>query len=406
MLLILGSLSALGPASMDGYLPGLPSLTDDLGISTSLAQVTIAAFLVGLGFGQLLAGPLSDIWGRRRPMLTAIVLYVAVTICCAAAPTAEVLLVARFLQGASAAAGIAISRAIVRDLYGGSEGARFLSRLVLIYGIAPLLAPLLGGLIFTFAGWRGIFLGMAAFGAMLFVVAALVLPETLPRERRGQGAARIAASASVLFRDRVFWGYALVLGLSTSCIVAYVSASPFVLQDFYGVSPPLFGVIFGANAAAMIVGSQVNAHLLRRRDTRRLLEVASFALVAVASLLLVAVELGLGLWAVAPCLLGLMGCWGFIPANAISLAMADHGEVAGSASALLGVFQFGLAGLVAPIVGAAGNETALPMAVVVLALSLMSLAAAALMTGAQSRRPHGRSAGRLMEAYRRFAGRV
>lgn len=345
MLLILGSLSALGPASIDGYLPGLPALTDDFGVSTSLAQVTVAVFLVGLGLGQLFAGPLSDVLGRRRPMLTAIVLYVAVTLGCAVAPTIEVLVVSRFLQGASAAAGIVISRAVVRDLYAGREGARFLSRLVLIYGIAPLLAPLLGGLILTFTDWRGVFVGMAGLGLVLLVVAALGLPETLPRERRtGRGVARIVAAYGVLLRHRAFLGYALALGLATGCIVAYVSASSFVLQDIYGVSPQLFGVLFGG------------------------------------ALLVVAVEAGLGLWVVAPCLLGLMACWGFIPANAISLAMADHRDIAGSASAVLGIFQFGMAGLVAPIVGAGGGETALPMAIAILALGLMSVAAVGLLT--------------------------
>ncbi len=162
-----------------------------------------------------------------------------------------------------------------------------------------------------------------------------------------------------------------------------MSTSSFVLQDIYGVSPQLFGVFFGANAAAMIGGSQVNAHLLRRRNSRRLLEVAGFALGGVGALLVVAVEAGLGLWVVAPCLLGLIACWGFIPANAISLAMADHRDIAGSASAVLGIFQFGMAGLVAPIVGAGGRETALPMAITILALGLMSVLAVGLLTDAR-----------------------
>jgi len=387
MLLVLGSLSALGPASMDGYLPGLPGISDDFGVSASLVQVTIAVFLVGLGAGQLVAGPLSDAFGRRRPMLAAIVLYATVTLCCAAAPTIEVLIVGRFLQGATAAAGIVISRAVVRDLYAGREGARFLSRLVLIYGIAPLLAPLLGGVVLAFTDWRGVFVGMACLGLALLAVTAAWLPETLPPERRRSAAvARMLAAYGHLFRSREFIGYALALGLATGTVVAYVSASPFVLQDIYGVSPQLYGVFFGVNAGAMIAASQINAHLVGRWDPRRLLEVAGFALAGVGALLLVAVELGLGLWVVALCMLGLMACWGFIPANAISLAMTDHPEIAGSASAVLGIFQFGLAGLAAPLVGVAGATSALPMAIAILALGLTSIAAIGLMTGS-SRRP-------------------
>ncbi len=390
MLLILGSLSALGPASMDAYLPGLPALTDDFGVSASLAQVTIAFFLVGLGAGQLVAGPLSDILGRRRPMLASIVLYVTATLCCALAPTIELLILSRFLQGATAAAGIVISRAVVRDLYAGREGARFLSRLVLIYGIAPLVAPLLGGLVLAFTDWRGVFVGMAGMGMAVLAVAALCLPETLPPERRRRpGMARMLATYGSLLRSRQFSGYALALGLSTGAIVAYLSASPYVLQDIYGVSPQLYGVFFGVNAAAMIGGSQINAHLVGRWDPRRLLEIAGFALAGVGALLFVAVQFGLGLWAVALGMLGLMACWGFIPANAISLAMVDHPRIAGSASAVLGIFQFGMAGLVAPLVGVAGETSALPMAITVLVLGLISMAVVGLMTGRPSNRGFG-----------------
>lgn len=381
MLLILGSLSALGPAAMDGYLPGLPALTDDFGISASLAQVTVAVFLVGLGSGQLVAGPLSDAFGRRRPVLVAIGLYLVATVCCSLAPTIGVLIGCRFLQGATAAAGIVISRAVVRDLYSGREGARFLSRLVMIYGLAPLLAPLFGGLLLAITDWRGIFLALGCLGLAVLAATAWGLPETLPRERRQRfGVGPILASYWSLLRHRAFFGYALALGLATGSIVAYISASSFVLQDVYGLSPQLYGLVFGAAAAAMIGGSQINAHLLKHRDPRRMLELAGFALAAVGAALVIGIEAGLGLWVVVPGVLGVMACWGFVPANAISLAMADHRQIAGSASAVLGIFQFGMAGLVAPLVGAGGRGSALPMAVGILAMALLSLAAVGLLT--------------------------
>jgi DHA1 family bicyclomycin/chloramphenicol resistance-like MFS transporter len=375
MVIILGSLSALGPASMDAYLPGLPELTDDFGTSVSLAQVTVASFLLGLGLGQLVSGPLSDAYGRRRPMIGSIGLYVAVTLCCALAPTIEVLIASRFLQGASAAAGIVISRAVVRDLYRGPEGARFLSRLVLTYGLAPLLAPLFGGLILTVSSWRGVFLAMACVGAALLVTAVFRLPETLPREQRRRGGViPVLAAYRGLLGQRVFLGYALTLGLATGSIAAYVSASSFVLQDIYDLPPTAYGMFFGIGGAAMIGSSQVNAHLLRRRDPRRLLELAGSAMVGVGVALTLAVQLDLGVWVVAPCMLGLLACWGFIPANVIGLAMADHPGVAGAASAVLGIFQFGLAGLVVPLVGVGGRGTALPMAIVILVFGLLAMA--------------------------------
>lgn len=385
MLLVLGSLSALGPAAMDGYLAGLPSMADDFGVSASLAQISVTAFLVGLGGGQLVAGPLSDVFGRRRPMLIAIGLYVLASLACGAAPSIGTMIACRLLQGALAAAGIVISRAVVRDLHSGAAAARFLSRLVMIYGLAPLLAPLLGGLLLTFTDWRGLFVAMAAFGLALVVATFFLLPETLPPERRRRGSRQaLLRTYGQLLGDRRFLGNALALGLATAAVVGYVSAASFVLQDVFGVSPQIFGLLFGLNAAAMIVGSQINAHLVQRHDPRRLLELAGFALAGVGAVLVVAAALSAPLWIVALCLFAVMGSWGFIPANAISLAMEDHRDVAGAASAVLGVFQYALAGLVAPLVGLAGRDSALPMALVILGAGLSSMAAVSLLTKRRS----------------------
>jgi DHA1 family bicyclomycin/chloramphenicol resistance-like MFS transporter len=376
LLLILGALSALGPASLDIYLPGLPSVADEFGTSASTAQLTIALFLLGLGGGQLVAGPLSDTFGRRRPMLAAIVLFAFASTACAAAPSIEVLLASRILQGAAASAGIVIARAVIRDLFRGSLGARMLSRLVLIYGLAPVLAPALGAQVLRVTSWRGVFAVLVMGAAVLLVATARTLPETLPPERRRPGSVGATRrSFARLLRHRVFLGYALTLGFGSGATIGYVSGSPFLLQDIYGVSPQVFGLFFGANAVAMIGASQLNAHLVTRIPPRRLLVAAVGALIGVGAVLLGAVLADLGLWVVALCLLALMCTWGFIPPNAIALAMRDHPEIAGTASALTGVFQYGMGAISAPIVGAGGMTSALPMAVTMLVSGLLSATA-------------------------------
>jgi DHA1 family bicyclomycin/chloramphenicol resistance-like MFS transporter len=381
MLLVLGGLSLLGAASTDLYLPGLPEMTRDFGVPASVAQLTIATYLVGLGLGQVVAGPLSDVFGRKRPMLAAIVVYVLVSLLCAAAPTMAALIAGRFLQGAAAAAGSVISRAVVRDLYAGAAGARLLSRLVFVYGAAPVAAPLLGGQILLFTSWRGLFVGLAVLGLLLLAATALALPETLPAARRhGRGVRRMLASYRLLVADRGFLGYSLALGLATGSIVGYVAGSAFVLQEIYGVSVQAYGLFIGVNAAAMIAASQLNAHLVSRVDPHRLLVLAGFAVVATGAALLVFVIAGLGLWSLAPCFLVLMCCWGFIPPNAVALGMARHRDVAGSASAVMGAFQYGVAALAAPLVGVAGKDTAIPMVLVILIPGALSVAAVRILT--------------------------
>ncbi len=376
LFLILGAVSALGPASMDIYLPGLPTLTRELGTTESSAQLTVSLFLVGLGLGQLVAGPLSDVRGRRAPLLASLAVYIAASAACAVAPDIGVLVAARFLQGATAAAGVAIGRAVVRDLFAGTSAARYLSRLVLIYGLAPMLAPLVGSQILRFTSWRGVFVVLAVAGGALLALTAAVLPETLPPERRRPSSVRATAlSLGGLMQHRRFVGYALALGFGTAAIAAYVSGAPFVVQDHFGESAQLFGLLFALNASAMVAGSQVNAQLLGRIEPRRLLTVAVGAMIATA-LVLVVVSLGeLGLVPFAAGLVALMATWGFIPANAIALAGADHPDVAGSASALLGLAQYGIAAIAAPIVGVGGASPA-PMAFVILVLAVLAAVSA------------------------------
>jgi DHA1 family bicyclomycin/chloramphenicol resistance-like MFS transporter len=348
-------------------------VADAFGTTTSTAQLTVAACLLGLGGGQLIAGPLSDAYGRRAPMLVAIVLFALASASCAVAPSIAVLLASRLLQGAAASAGIVIARAVIRDLYRGALGARMLSRIVLVYGVAPVVAPAVGGQVLRVTSWRGVFAVLVIGAAAIFVSTARTLPETLPPERRRPGSvAATGRNFARLLRHRVFLGYALALGLGSGAAIGYVAGSPFLLQNLYGVSPQIYGLFFGANALAMIAAAQLNAHLVTRVPPRRLLVLGLGGLVAVGFVFIGAVLLELGLWVVAPCLFALMATWGFIPPNAIALAMRDHPQMAGTASALTGVFQYGMGAIAAPIVGAGGMTSALPMAVTMLMSGLLA----------------------------------
>jgi DHA1 family bicyclomycin/chloramphenicol resistance-like MFS transporter len=386
LFLILGALSALGPASMDIYLPGLPTLAREFGTTESAAQLTVSLYLVGLGVGQLVAGPLSDVHGRRAPLIAALAVYIAATVLCGLAPGIALLVLSRLLQGMAAAAGVVIARAMVRDMHAGASAARYLSRLVLIYGLAPMLAPLVGSQILRFTSWRGVFVALAIAGAALLAVTIFALPETLPRERRRPSSIHATAlSLGGLLQHRRFVGYALALGFGTAGVAAYVSGSPFVVQDHFGKSPQVFGLLFALNATAMVAGSQLNALLLGRLEPRRLLTAATAVMIA-AAVLLYAVSLAdVGLFAFAASLMLFMTTWGFIPANAIALAAADHPDVAGSASALLGLAQYGIAAVAAPLVGVGGASPA-SMSLVILVLAVLC-AASALGVARPVRRP-------------------
>lgn len=368
---LLGLLSSLGPASMDIYLPGLPELASDLGASQALAQVTISAFLVGLGVGQLLAGPISDILGRRRPIFYSLAAFAVASLGCMLAPSIEFLAGARFLQGITAAAGTVVSRAVIRDLYAGAAGARLLSRMVMVFGLAPVLAPAVGALVLSVSSWRGTFGVLLAMAAVLALAATVLLPETLPPERRRLGFAASRADFGVLLGNRTFVGYAVSIACAATAIIGYISTSSFVIQDVYGASPQVFGVLFGVLGLGVVLGSQANAHLLSRHSPRRLLGWAVLAFVLDGAAMLALVLAEVPLWAVCPTFFVLMLAWGFIPSNATALAMHDHPERAGSASALVGFCQFGLPAFSVPLIGAAGESSAVPMASTILVAALL-----------------------------------
>jgi MFS transporter, DHA1 family, multidrug resistance protein len=377
LLLILGALSAIGPLSIDMYLPSLPRLTRDLSTSASLVQATLTACLVGLAVGQVLAGPLSDMWGRRRPLLVGVAIYAVASLSCMLAPTVEALIAFRLVQGAAGAAGIVIARAVVRDMYDGPAAARYFSMLMLVNGAAPILAPVIGGQLLRVVSWRGVFVVVAAIGAAMFVATLAGLRETLPPADRHAGGVRTTLLRfRELCADRAFAGYALSGGLACGAMFAYIAGSPFVVQNIYGLSAQQFSLVFAVNGLGIVALGQLNAHLVDRVATGTLLAAGLGVSLLGGLLLLVAVFGHLGLWGVLPALFLVVASIGMITPNSAALALSGRPpNVAGSASALLGLAQFVIGGLAAPLVGAGGSHTAVPMAITIAVQSAAATAA-------------------------------
>ena len=381
LMIILGALGAFAPLSIDMYLPALPELSRSFGVSAAEVQLTLSAFVLGLALGQAIAGPLSDSFGRRRPLLIGVAAYAAASLLCVVAPSIAALVALRFVQGLAGSAGIVIARAVVRDIYSGIAAARFFSLLMLVSGLAPILAPILGGQLLRFTSWRGVFVTLALIGILMFVAVALGLNETLPpAARQGGGVRATLATFRRLLADQAFSSYALASGLAFAALFAYISGSSFVLQDIYGVSPQRFGVLFGANAIGLIIASQVNGRLVGRVPLRRLLLGGLSAMTCGGLGLLAAVTLDLGLAGVLLALFLIVTSLGFIGPNATALALAGHPRIAGSASALLGVLQFAIGAAAAPLAGLGGETSALPMAITIAALAASALAVCVLLT--------------------------
>jgi DHA1 family bicyclomycin/chloramphenicol resistance-like MFS transporter len=371
LVLILGSLSSFGPLSIDMYLPALPAMARDLHTSAAVAQLSLTACLIGLATGQLLAGPLSDARGRRRPLLTGVASYAVASALCIAAPSIWALLALRLVQGFAGAAGIVIARAIVRDLYDGDELARFFALLLMVNGAAPIVAPIAGAQLLHFTTWRGVFAVLAVIGVAMLVATAIGLPETLPPGRRRSGGARaIARDGRRLLADREFCGYALASGLAFGAMFAYISGSPFVLQAMFGVSPQLFSVIFAINGLGIIAAGQISRRLIGRVPPRALLAAGLTGSAAGGAALLIAAAAGIGLPMILPALFIVVSSVGLILPNATALALAGHARDAGSASAVLGLAQFAIGAAAAPLVGVAGPHTDLPMAIVICVLGI------------------------------------
>ncbi|MFD9938786.1 multidrug effflux MFS transporter [Streptomyces massasporeus] len=376
---LLGSLTAVPPLAMDMYLPSLPEVTRSLHAPAATVQLTLTACLAGMALGQLVVGPMSDRWGRRRPLLAGLAVFVVATVLCALAPTVELLVAFRLAQGLAGAAAIVIARAVVRDLYDGMAMARFFSTLMLISGVAPIVAPLIGGQILRVTDWRGVFAVLTVIGVLIGVLVWTRLPETLaPAERHSGGVGEALRAMRGLLADRSFTGYMLTGGFAFAALFAYISASPFVIQEIYGASPQTFSLLFGVNSVGLVVVGQINGKILVGRVSLDRVLGVGLAIVITAATALLLMSLGVfgevGLVPVAAALFVLMSAMGVTLPNTQALALMRTKHAAGSASALLGTTSFLIGAIASPLVGVAGEDTALPMAVVQLAAALVALA--------------------------------
>ncbi|MFF5052010.1 Bcr/CflA family efflux MFS transporter [Micromonospora sp. NPDC000663] len=366
LVLVLGALIAIGPLTIDMYLPALPAITAGLQTTETAVQLTLTGTLLGLALGQLLIGPVSDVVGRRLPLLAGLGVHIVASVLCVFAPDIAVLGALRVLQGLGVAAATVVATAVVRDLFSGASFARIFSRLMLVMGLAPILAPTLGSGLLRWTEWRGVFAALAVLGALLIVVAALRLPETLPvTRRRHGGVAATMRDYRGLLNDRAFVGLVLVAGLAMASLFAYVSGSSFVLQDQYGLDEQQFGLAFGAGAVGLIAATQFNVRLLRRYTPQQILVSALVAGTAAGLLLVLFAVTGIGgLGTLLASLWLVLAAAGLALPNAPALAMSRHSEAAGTAAALLGAVQFGVGALSAPLAGLFGTGS-VPMAIVV-----------------------------------------
>ncbi|MYR88007.1 Bcr/CflA family efflux MFS transporter [Streptomyces sp. SID685] len=374
---VLGGLTATPPLAMDMYLPSLPEVTRSLHAPAATVQLTLTACLLGMALGQLVVGPMSDRWGRRRPLLIGLAVNLVATALCALAPNVETLVAFRLVQGLAGAAGIVIARAVVRDLYDGVAMARFFSTLMLISGVAPVVAPLIGGQILRVTDWRGVFLVLTVIGALLGALVWLRLPETLPpTDRHGGGVGHALRSMRALLADLPFTGYMLAGGFAFAALFAYISASPFVVQEIYGASPQTFSLLFGLNSVGLVVAGQINGKVLVGRVSLDKVLGAGLAVITLAATALLLMSTGVfgevGLAPIAAALFVLMSAMGLALPNAQTLALLRTKHAAGSASALLGTSSFLVGAVASPLVGIAGEHTAVPMAVVQLAAALVA----------------------------------
>jgi len=388
MVLILGALSAFGPLAIDFYLPAFPAMAQAFATDEKHIQATLAAYFLGLSIGQLAYGPVADRFGRRKPLLFGVALFTLASLACAYAPNLDTLIVARFVQALGGCAGMVLSRAIVSDKCDPVASAKVFSQLMLVMGLAPILAPMLGGVLVNVAGWQSIFLALSLFSAGSLLAVSLGLPESLPAHMPCQPLSGALRQYLRLLADRVFIGHALTGGIAIAGMFAYIAGSPFVFIKLYGVPAEHYGWLFGTNAAGFILVAQINARLLAKRGPAFLLVRAVwFYLAAGVVLLGVAASRPTQLW---PLLVPLFVCiasLGCIIPNASACAMSGQGARAGSASALMGCVQFSVAAGAASLVGVLHDGSAVPMTLVISLCGALVVSVALLTRRLQATRP-------------------
>jgi MFS transporter, DHA1 family, multidrug resistance protein len=380
---VLGLLTIFGPISMDLYLPVLPALTADLQSTTSVAQLTISACLLGLAMGQIVAGPLSDRLGRRKPLLIGVVAYTLTSALCALSPTVETLILARFVQGLAGAVGIVIAQAAGRDVYSGGKLVRYYGRLTVLGGLAAIIGPVIGGQLAAVTDWRGVFLFLAAVGVAILAASLVVFRETLSANRRVTGGfANTLSDFRRLLADRVFVGAVLITGFTYSAIFAYLSGATYILQGIYGLSPQGYSLAFGLNSLGFVIFGFAAGRLAERWSERGTLT-AGLAMTAAGALgLLATAMLHLPLIAIILSLFIMVSGVAVTSPPATSLALKDYPHIAGTASSLLGLARFAFGGLAAPLVGIGGANDPVPFGIV----AFVSAAAAVLCLALVGRR--------------------
>lgn len=351
-IILLGALTALGPFTIDLYLPAFPVLQQDFQTTAAAIQLTLTGTMIGFALGQLIVGPLSDKVGRRRPLLAVTALHVIASIGAALAADLTLLAIARVLMGMGAAAGGVVAMAIVRDLFGGRRLVVMLSRLALVSGVAPVIAPLIGSALLAVMPWRGIFVVLAVYGAVMLVSAIALVPETLPKARRGaNGGATVLQRYRSVFSDRVFIGVLIIGGMTFSGLFSYLSSSSFLFQEGYGFDAQQYGMLFAVNSLGVVLGVQTASRLAARFGPQWVLAFSTATLVLASAAIIVFDQLGLGLWPTMAALFVFMTACGFTFPCVQVLALDRHGKAAGTAASIIGACNFGVAGLISPIVG-------------------------------------------------------
>ncbi len=379
--LLLGALAAMGPLTIDMYLPSFPTIAASFDTTASLVQVSLTACLLGIGLGQLIFGPMSDVYGRKKPLVFALIGYGVASLVCMLSPSITAFIAARFLQGLAASAGIVISRAIVRDTFSGRALTKFFATLMLINNLAPILAPILGGAILAFTEWRGVFGVLSAIGFIFFVIILWRFEDSLPEDQRvPSNFSNTVKNFVSLLKNREFMGYALAQGFIMAGIFAYVAGTPFVYQNIYGVSPQVFSLLFGMNGIGLIMGTQTVGRLTGLLTELQFLRVGLFMSITSGTFLLLAVLFHGPLLTVVIPIFFFVSSIGVISTSSFSLAMESQGHIAGSASALLGLLPFVLGSITAPLVGIGGEETAIPMGAIIFGSALTAVLSYAFLT--------------------------
>lgn len=370
---VLGALTALGPFTVDMYLPAFPAVEAEFASSTATVQLTLAATMIGFALGQLIVGPWSDRIGRRMPLILATSVHVAASLAVALSPTIEWLIALRVLQGLGAAAGAVVAMAVVRDLFTGVPMVRMLSRLALVSGLAPVVAPLVGSQLMLVMSWRGTFVVLAAYSALVLVATALFVRETLPEARRHEaGRSTTLQRFTVLLTDRAFVGTVLMAGMNFSGLFAYLAFSPFLFQQVYALNAQEYGLLFAVNSFGVIIGVQTASYLARTIGPQWILAGANILAISAATAIVLLDLASVGLVGVlVPLFLFITACGLSFPCLT-ALALARHGSEAGTAASLLGAANFGIAAAVTPIVGLFGAQRALPMGAVMLTCALIA----------------------------------